>query len=149
MYSWCYLWTISTIGNYFSMQWLHHIQVMCSKANRSPNFLHCNLIVRLDYWYNIQLGFLLWMLNIWYRKKPTTCCNIGSFWLYIAMYSSSMTDMLNFLEWLTLQEKMYHSHKIVYQLTSSRYVWWSRCYLIVKITFLSFYADSNAGWLHT
>ena len=76
-----------------SMQWSHHIQAMCIKANRSLNFLRRNLSkcssnVKQNAYITIIRPLLEYAACVWDpyheyliydRKKPTTRCKMGPF----------------------------------------------------------------------
>ena len=118
------------------MQWSHHISSMCSKANRSLNFLRCNLSkcssdVKENAYLTIVRPTLEYAACIWdphqeyliYEIEKIQRCSARSV-LSDYSYYSSVTDMLKCLKWPTLQERRHVNrlsqfHKIVHNLTPS------------------------------
>ena len=112
---------------------------MCSKANRSLNFLRRNLSkcssdtdIKENAYLTIVRPTLEYAACVWdpyqeyliqYNIEKIKCC--AARWvLSDYSYYSSVTDMLNHLKWPTLQERRHVNrlsqfHKIVYQLTPS------------------------------
>jgi len=99
------------------MQWSHHILSMCSKANRSFNFLHCNLSkcssdIKENAYLIIVRRTLEYATYVWDPYQEYLIYDIEKIQRRAARwvlsdysYYSSVTDMLNRLKWPTLQEK--------------------------------------------
>ena len=99
------------------MQWSHHIQAMCIKANRSLNFLQPNLSkcssnVKQNAYITIIRPLLEYAACVWDPYHEYLIYDIEKIQRHAARWVlsdfswySSVTDMLNFLEWPTLQER--------------------------------------------
>ena len=117
------------------MQWSHHISSMCSKANRSLNFLRRNLSkcssdIKENAYLTIVRPTLEYAACVWDPYQEYLIYVIEKIlhaarWvLSIYRYYSNVMDMLNHLKWLTLQERRHVNrlsqfHKIVHSFTPS------------------------------
>jgi len=113
------------------IQWSHHISTMCSKANRSLNFLRrnlskCNSDIKENAYLTIVRPTLEYAACVWDPHQEYLIYDIEKIqhraarWvLSDYSYYSSVTDMLKRLKWPTLQERRHVNrlsqfHKIVH-----------------------------------
>ena len=118
------------------MRWLHHIQSICNKANKSLNFLRrnlskCSINVKENAYLTIVRPLLEYAACVWDPYQEYLIYDLEKIQRRAARwvlsnynYYSSVTDMLKTLKWPTLQERRNISrlsqlHKIVHQLTPS------------------------------
>ena len=120
------------------MHWSHHISSMCSKANRSLNFLRRNLSkcssdtdIKENAYLTIVRPTLEYAACVWDPHQEYLIYDIEKIQRRAARwvlsdysYYSSVTDILKCLKWPTLQERRHVNrlsqfHKIVHNLTPS------------------------------
>ena len=114
-----------------TMQWSHHIDVICKKASKVLNFIRrnlskCSIEVKSTAYFTLVRPIMEYAASVWDPHQQYLIDNIEKIQRRAARWvlsdyrqQSSVTNMLNQLHWPTLQLRCYVSrlsqiHKIVY-----------------------------------
>ena len=119
-----------------TMQWSHHIDIVCDKASKALNFIRrnlskCSTEVKSTAYLTLVRPIMEYAAYVWdpYQKYLTN--NIEKIQRRAARWvlsnyrqQSSVTDMLHQLQWPSLQQRRYTSrlsqfHKIVHHHTTT------------------------------